>query len=131
MGVAAAFGGFRSWAALWLLPVAGLTGLAFTTLVVAFSARQENDGGFNLLFRLGQTPMMLFSGTFFPISQLPVWLQPLAWVTPLWHGVEANRAIALGTGSLVGILGHLLALAAFAGLGWWLALVSLRKRLVV
>jgi len=63
--------------------------------------------------------------------QLPVWLQPLAWVTPLWHGVEANRAIALGTGSLVGILGHLLALAAFAGLGWWLALVSLRKRLVV
>jgi lipooligosaccharide transport system permease protein len=74
---------------------------------------------------------MLFSGTFFPISQLPMWLQPLAWVTPLWHGVEANRALALGTGSTPGILGHVLVLAAFAGLGWWLAPTALRRRLVV
>ncbi len=129
--VAAGFGGLGSWSALWLLPISVLLGLGFTTLMTAFAARQENDGGFNLVFRLGQTPMMLFSGTFFPISQLPAWLQPLAWVTPLWHGVEANRAIVLGTGSLPGVAGHLLALAGFALLGWWLALTSLRKRLVV
>lgn len=129
--VATGFGGLESWSALWLLPISVLLGLGFTTLMTAFSAHQENDGGFNLVFRLGQTPMMLFSGTFFPISQLPVWLQPLAWATPLWHGVEANRAIVLGTGSLLGVAGHLLALAAFAALGWWLALISLRKRLVV
>ena len=42
-------------------------------------------------------PLFLFSGTFFPISQLPDWLQPVAWVTPLWHGVELCRALALGT----------------------------------
>ena len=40
--------------------------------------------------------MFLFSGTFFPISQLPDWLQPVAWVTPLWHGVELCRDLALG-----------------------------------
>ena len=73
--------------------------------------------------------MMLFSGTFFPISQLPVWLQPVAWVTPLWHGVEANRALALGSGSLLVVAGHLAVLTVFAVVGWWLALWSLRRRL--
>ena len=71
MVVALAFGGFASWTALWCLPVALLVGLAFATPVTALSSRLENDTGFNMLFRLVQTPLMLFSGTFFPISQLP------------------------------------------------------------
>lgn len=129
MVVAAAFSGFASWTALWCLPVSLLVGLAFATPVTALSSRMENESGFNLLFRLGQTPLMLFSGTFFPITQLPVWLQPVAWVTPLWHGVEAERALALGTGSVAGVLGHLAALAAFAAVGWVLALRGLTSRL--
>jgi len=72
---------------------------------------------------------MLFSGTFFPVSQLPGWLQPVAWVTPLWHGVEAERALALGTGSLAGVLGHVAALVGFAAVGWVLALWGLTTRL--
>ncbi|MEP6650727.1 MAG: ABC transporter permease [Lapillicoccus sp.] len=130
MAVAAAFGGFAAWSALWCLPVSLLVGLAFATPVTALSSRLENDNGFNILFRLGQTPLMLFSGTFFPISQLPGWLQPLAWVTPLWHGVEAERALALGTGSVAGVLGHIAALVAFAAVGWVLALWGLRTRLL-
>ncbi len=129
--VAALFGGFSSWAALWLLPIAVLVGLAFVTPVVAFSTAQEHDNGFNLLLRLVQTPLMLFSGTFFPIGQMPVWLQPVAWVTPLWHGVELSRGVSLGSGSVLGLLGHLAVLLAFVAAGWWLALRSLRKRLVV
>jgi lipooligosaccharide transport system permease protein len=50
-------------------------------------------------------------------------------VTPLWHGVEAERALALGTGSVAGVLGHLAALAAFAAIGWVLALRGLTRRL--
>ena len=130
MAVAALFGGFSSWWALLCLPIAVLTGMAFTVPIFAFTARQEGDSGFNILFRWIMTPLMLFSGTFFPVDQLPVWMQPVAWLTPLWHGVEAERALALGTGSLPGVAGHLLALAGFAALGWWLALLSLRKRLV-
>jgi lipooligosaccharide transport system permease protein len=130
MVVASLFGGFAAWSALWCLPVSLLVALAFATPVTALSSRLENDTGFNLLFRLGQTPLMLFSGTFFPITQLPDWMQPLAWVTPLWHGVEAERALALGTGSAAGVLGHLGALAAFAAVGWVLALLGLRSRLL-
>ena len=42
-------------------------------------------------------PLMLFSGTFFPLSQLPGWLRAVAYVTPLWHGVALCRAFSLGT----------------------------------
>ena len=40
--------------------------------------------------------MFLFSGTFFPISQLPTWLQAVAYVTPLYHGVALCRDLTLG-----------------------------------
>ena len=79
------------------VPVAVLTGLAFAVPTFALAARLENDNGFSILFRFVVTPLMLFSGTFFPIDQLPVWMQPLAWVTPLWHGVELCRDAATGT----------------------------------
>ena len=40
--------------------------------------RQERDVGFTTLYRFGLIPLFLFSGTFFPVSQLPAWLQPVA-----------------------------------------------------
>ena len=64
--------------------------------IFAFAATRETDSGFALLFRFGIMPMFLFSGTFFPVSQLPDWLEPVAWLTPLWHGVDLCRDLALG-----------------------------------
>ena len=130
MAVAALFGGFRSVAAVFCLPIAILTGMAFTTPIFAFTARQEGDDGFNILFRWIVTPLMLFSGTFFPIEQLPGWMQPIAWVTPLWHGVEACRAVATGVVVWAPFFGHLLVLVMYAAVGWWLAEKSFARRLV-
>ena len=79
-----------SWWVLLCLPVAVLVGLAFAVPIFAFSATQESDGGFNILFRFVIIPLFLFSGTFFPIAQLPAVLRPVAWLTPLWHGVDAQ-----------------------------------------
>jgi len=76
-----------------------LTGLAFATAVTAYTARLENEYGLSSLFRFAIIPMFLFSGTFFPITQLPGWMQPVAYLTPLWHGVELTRAAALQTAS--------------------------------
>ena len=53
-------------------------GIAFAPAIFAFAATLENDSGFALLFRFGIMPMFLFSGTFFPVSQLPDWLEPVA-----------------------------------------------------
>jgi lipooligosaccharide transport system permease protein len=130
MAVAALFGGFGSWWALLCLPVAVLTGMAFAVPIFAFTARQEGDDGFNILFRWVMTPLMLFSGTFFPITQLPPWMQPVAWVTPLWHGIEASRMAASGAVAWPVFALHALALGAFIALGWVLAVGSFRRRLV-
>jgi len=131
LGVAALFGSFDSWWVLLALPLTAATGMAFAVPIFAFSAKQETDGGFNILFRFIMTPLFLFSGTFFPISQLPAFMRPIAWVTPLWHGVEANRALALGTPDLAGILGHTAYLLVVIQIGWLLARRAFTKRLVV
>ena len=83
--------------AVLLLPVAALTGLAFAAPIQAFSAAQTNDAPFASLFRFVIMPMFIFSGTFFPVSQLPELLRYVAYATPLWHGVSLSRGIALGT----------------------------------
>jgi lipooligosaccharide transport system permease protein len=107
-----------------------LIGLAFATPVYALSASLRDESGFALVFRLGMIPMFLFSGAFFPVSNLDAWLEALAKVTPLWHGVDLTRMLVLGhvDGSLA--LVHVAYLAALTLLGWVLATRQLHKRLV-
>jgi lipooligosaccharide transport system permease protein len=93
--VMAAFGAIDPARAALLLPVAVLTGLAFAAPIQAFAATQRNDSAFASLFRFVIMPMFIFSGTFFPISQLPEPLQIVAFLTPLWHAVVLARGIAL------------------------------------
>jgi lipooligosaccharide transport system permease protein len=128
-GVMVLFGATRGPQAILAVPAAVLTGLAFTTPIVAFSATQKDTNGFNALFRFGVIPLFLFSGTFFPISQLPVIFQPLAVITPLWHGVDLCRTLALGTADAAGVLIHVAYLGAMAGAGLYLALRAFRRRL--
>ena len=131
IGVAALFGSFGSWWVLLCLPITVLTGMAFAVPVFAFSAKQESDGGFNILFRFIMTPLFLFSGVFFPIDSLPAFLRPIAWVTPLWHGVDANRSLALGSPDIGGLLGHTAYLLFVIAIGALLARHAFTKRLVV
>jgi len=79
------------------VPVAVLTGLAFALPIMAFTATQRRPDRFAAIFRFGVTPLFLFSGTFFPIESLPSFLQPVAWLSPLWHGVDLCRSLMLGT----------------------------------
>lgn len=80
-----------------LVVVAALTGLAFAAPIQAFAAAQKNDIPFASLFRFVIMPMFIFSGTFFPITQLPEVLQLVAVLTPLWHAVALARGITLET----------------------------------
>lgn len=114
------------------IPVAVLTGLSFSGPVAAFAATQRNTERFNMLFRFGIVPLFLFSGTFFPIEQLPLPLQAVAWLTPLYHGVALARGLSLG---LIGdapllALAHLAFLVVFASVGAVLAARSISTRLV-
>ena len=84
-----------------LLPLAGvLTGLAFAGPLVAYIATQESERTFPIFYRFAIIPMFLFSGSFYPISQLPRWLQVVVQFVPLYHGVALCRTLALGQGTL-------------------------------
>lgn len=93
--IAMLFGALEVGPALLAVPPGILTGLAFQTTVTAFTVTREDDISLSTLFRFGIIPLFLFSGTFFPISQLPEFLQRVAYATPLFHGVELVRKIAL------------------------------------
>ncbi len=82
--------------ALGALIPAMLVGMAMISATTAFTVRLKEVAGLPLFFRFVVIPMFLFSGVFFPISQLPGWLQPVAFLTPVFHGVELARSIALG-----------------------------------
>lgn len=129
--VMAAFGAVVSYQALAILPVGILTGAAFATPLAAFAATQDTDGGFSLVFRLGVVPLVLFSGVFFPLSQLPVGLRVLAYITPLWHGVALCRALAYGVATPGGLAGHLSYLVGVAAAGVLVARGTYRRRLLV
>jgi lipooligosaccharide transport system permease protein len=129
LAVMAAFGAVRSPAVIAALPAAVLTGLAFATPVEAWAITQNKDSGFAVVFRFVLIPLFLFSGTFFPVTQLPAWLRPVAYVTPLWHGVALCRGISLGTltaGAAVLHVGYLVAVTA-AGLA--VGRLTYRRRL--
>jgi lipooligosaccharide transport system permease protein len=78
------------------------------------------------------TPLFLFSGTFFPIEQLPDLIRPVAWLTPLFHGVALTRALALGQSVDPVVLAiHAGVLVALLAGGTSVALLTFRRRLIV
>jgi len=127
--VMAAFGATTSAWVIACLPAAVLTGLAFATPLEAYAMTCTKDTSFATLFRFGIIPLFLFSGTFFPISQLPVYVRPLAYATPLWHGVALCRSLSLGTAQLGASAGHVGYLAALTALGIYAGHRTYRRRL--
>jgi lipooligosaccharide transport system permease protein len=82
------------------------------------------------MFRFGIVPLFLFSGTFFPVSQLPAGLAGLAFVSPLWHGAELTRlAAGLGCPLAVPWPVHLGVLCVFIVGGTWASVAALRRRM--
>ena len=128
-----ALGATRSAWVVLAWPVATLTGLAFAAPIAAWAVTVKSENNFAYLFRFGMMPLMLFSGTFFPISQLPGWLRVVAEVTPLWQGVALCRAFSLGTAASdpAGMLGHAAYLAVLAAVGIWAGARTYRRRLYV
>jgi lipooligosaccharide transport system permease protein len=114
------------------IPVAVLTGMAFAAPIAAFSATQRTPNRFNVIFRFGITPLFLFSGTFFPIESLPTQLQPLAWISPLWHGVDLTRSLVFGTVMEHPLLAlvHLVILSAIVVAASWATVLTIHRRLI-
>lgn len=108
-----------------------LVGMAFATPVYGLSAGLKDQTAFAVIYRVGIIPLFLFSGAFFPVSNLPDSIEWLAKVTPLWHGVDLTRMLTLGHLEAGPALVHLAYLLALAGVGTWWSVRRLTRRLVV
>jgi len=109
------------------LPVLGLAGITFASLALVFNALAKGYDFFTYYFTLVITPMTFLSGVYFPIAQMPPWLQGIAQVLPLKAAVDLVRPLVLGN-IPADPLGPLLVLTGYACSGYYLALVLTRRR---
>lgn len=98
------------------IPIAVLTGLAFGAPILAYSCwLKEERGQFSIISRVILLPLTLFSGTVFPLEQLPIYLQWIGWISPLWHGTELARQFSYGVSEPIWLSAiHLIYLVALA-----------------
>jgi lipooligosaccharide transport system permease protein len=125
----AALGAVHSYWAIALPLVAVLVGLAGAAPMFAYSASVNTVIMMSVMLRFSLLPMMLFSGVFFPITRLPAAVRPVAYVLPLWHGVQLSRAAASGIGETAAVCGHLLVLLLWCAVGVAVAHGRFVKRL--
>lgn len=111
------------------IPFGVLTGVAFAAPITAWSASRDTDHSFPTINRFVIMPLFLFGGAFYPVSQLPDWMEPIAKVTPLWHGVQLTRGAVHGRLELGSCLVHVAFLATLTITGWVLAGRTFTKRL--
>lgn len=133
VAVLAPFGVFSSWwGTLLAAGFAALTSLSIAAAIYSISVRITNISDFAMIYRLGIFPMFLFSGAFFPVSNLPDAMEWVARLLPLWHGVELTRMASLGSWEgAATVLGHLAYLVVFLVAGVLLGIRGLGRRLVV
>ena len=117
--VAALLGGVPSLWGVLAVPAAVLCAAAFAAPLAAFAATQDTDVTFPLILRLAIVPLFLFSGTFFPVSELPAGLRAASAVSPLWHGVELCRAATTGSVQWDAAIAHVAVLTGCVAAGWW------------
>jgi lipooligosaccharide transport system permease protein len=84
----------RAWLAIF---TAVMAGAAFGALMQALAGMLENeDIFFTVLQRFVIMPLFLFSGTFYPLTNMPIYLQWIGWISPLWHATELGRWLSYG-----------------------------------
>lgn len=107
-----------------------LTGLGFGAVLMGYtSTLTEDTGQIAMVVRFVILPMTLFSGTFFPLTVLPGYLQWIGWISPLWHGTELSRVFAYGASEPIWLsVTHVLYLAVLLAVGWyWAGRVTVRR----
>lgn len=128
--VAAILGAAQDWQALFVIPILFLTGLCFAGPALVMAALSRGYDFFSYYMTLVITPMFMLCGVFYPIASLPPVLQGLVQVLPLTHAVALVRPLVAGE-AVTQVPLHLGVLAAYAAVGFYCAVLLVRRRLVV
>ncbi|WP_306371090.1 ABC transporter permease [Nocardiopsis sp. CC223A] len=128
--VAMGFGLRPGWGGLLVPFIAFFAGFAFALFGIWISAVINSVRSMDYVFSGLFTPLFLVAGTFFPLTELPGWVQGLAVLNPLYHAVELIRGSVFGGLSGGAALLHVGVLLAFIVLMWFLAGSQMRRRVV-
>jgi lipooligosaccharide transport system permease protein len=109
------------------IPMLFLVGIAFASIAMVFNALAHGYDFFTYYFTLVITPMTFLSGVYFPIEQMPAWLQVIAQGLPLTAAVELVRPLIIGQ-TPAQVMQPVLVLVGYAVIGYYLALVLTRRR---
>jgi ABC-type multidrug transport system permease subunit len=107
-----------------------LTGVSFGAVLMGYvSTLTEDTGQIAMVMRFIILPMTLFSGTFFPLNVLPIYLQWIGWISPLWHGTELSRIFAYGMSEPIWLtVVHVAYLVGLLAFGWiWAQRVAVKR----
>lgn len=129
LGVVSLFGLIQYPQGLLIMPLAFLGGIAFGSIGMFFTGIVPRIETFNLPIFLFITPMFLFSGTFFPVENLPLWAQKVATVFPLTHLANLARAFSFGLLD-VSLFWDLAYLLVFCLVFFPLAIFKMHRRLI-
>jgi lipooligosaccharide transport system permease protein len=129
LAVIMALGYGHTWLALWILPLGFLVGLVFGAFGLVMNALAPGYDFFTYFFTLILTPMLLFSGVYFPVDQMPAWLAAVANFLPLKHAIDLARPLMTGAVPTQIVL-HVAVLLAYAVAAYYAALVLTRRRLL-
>lgn len=99
---------------------ASLVGMTTAALVTWYTATvTEDKGQMAVIMRFIVMPLVLFSGTFFPLTQLPIYLQWIGWISPLWHASELGRVLSYGMAEPLWLtMTHVVVLVVLVVVGW-------------
>ena len=130
LAVAALLGAFHTWSALLAVPLMFLIGLCFAAPAIMVSTMSRGYDFFNYYFTLVITPMLILSGVFYPVSNLPHGVQSVVRLLPLNHAIELVRPLVAG-GLISHAALHVSVLLAYAGAGFYISAIMVRRRLLV
>ncbi len=130
LAVAALMGAVQSLNALWVLPLLFLIGLCFAGPGLIMTSIANGYDYFSYYLTLVVTPMFIFSGVFYPVSSLPEAMQSLVQILPLTHAIDLIRPLVAGK-ALTHVPLHLAVLAAYAAVGYVIAVILVRRRMLV
>jgi lipooligosaccharide transport system permease protein len=108
-------------------PVLLGAGLTFSCIALIFNALAKSYDFFTYYFTLFLTPMMFLSGVFFPREQLPPAIGLVAEWLPLTNAIDLVRPLFLDQWP-ADPLRHVIVLAVYALVSFWVALALTRKR---
>lgn len=116
----------------WLaIPTGILAGASFGAIMLALAGNaKKEDNFFTFVGRFVITPMFFLSGTFFPLSSMPIYLQWIGWLSPVWHATDLGRFLTYGSDVPLWLaVVHALYLVLLAVVGLMFAIKIFERRL--